>query len=170
MKKPILYLMVGYPGAGKTTIAKMIHHATGAVHLWADVERHKMFEQPTHSKEESIQLYDELNRGAEALLAGGHSVVFDTNFNFHEDRQKLRDIASRHGAETIVVWVTIPVEVAKDRAVCTEESRNGYQFQMTEAEFEAIVSKLEPPTKDEKVIKIDGMKLDEQAILALLSQ
>ena len=162
--------MVGYPGAGKTTVARIIAEETGAIHLWADVERHKMFEQPTHSQEESMRLYDELNRGAEALLAGGHSVVFDTNFNFREDRQKLRDIATRHGAETIVVWITIPVGIAKDRAVGADESRNGYQAQMTGEQFDAIVTKLEPPSEDEKVIKLDGTKLDERTVLALVSQ
>src|ERR1700722_5772312 len=115
--KPRLYLLVGYPGAGKTTVSKIIVEATGAVHLWADVERQKRFGQATHSQQESEQLYDELNARAEQLLAEGKSVVFDTNFNFRGDRQKLREIAGRHGAETFVVWITLPEEVAKARSV-----------------------------------------------------
>jgi len=95
MAKPKLYLLIGYPGAGKTTISKLIASTTGATHLWADVERHKLFGKPTHSQAESLKLYDYLNQEAEKLLAAGHSVVFDTNFNFHDDRQKLREIAGR---------------------------------------------------------------------------
>jgi predicted kinase len=170
MGKPTLYLLIGYPGAGKTTVARIIHEATSAVHLWSDIERHKMFGQPTHSKEESIQLYDELNKRAEVLLAEGRSVVFDTNFNFHGDRQKLRDIADRQGAETVVVWVTIPEQAARHRAVDRGVKRNGYHTRMTETHFNEIIAKLEPPAKDEKVIKIDGAKLDRQTILTLLSQ
>lgn len=170
MGKPVLYLLIGYPGAGKTTVARVIHDATGAVHLWSDIERHKMFGQPTHSTEESLRLYDELNQRTETLLAEGKSVIFDTNFNFGEDRRKLREIAGRQSAETVVVWITIHEQMAKHRAVDRGVKRNGYHTRMTEAEFSRIIAKLEPPTKDEKVIKIDGAKLDRQIILSLLSQ
>lgn len=169
MTKPKLYLFIGYPGAGKTTLAKTIAENTGAVHLWADHERHKMFGQPTHSKEESLQLYRALNERAEALLASGQSVVFDTNFNFYEDRQKLREIATRHGIETIVIWIILPMKIAKDRSVHATSSRNGYTAGMSEQQFDAIVAKLEPPKKDEKTIKIDGTKLAGQMVQALLS-
>lgn len=169
MNKPTLYLFIGYPGAGKTAVSKIIANATGAVHLWADVERHKLFPQPTHSEAESLELYDRLNHEAETLLAAGRSVVFDTNFNHYADRQKLRDIAARCGAETKLIWINLPKRLAKSRAVDHPITRNGYQVSMTESQFESIVAKLEPPAKDEKFIKIDGTKFDKSAVLALLS-
>ena len=170
MPKPKLYLFIGYPGAGKTTVARLIAETTGAVHLWADAERHKLFKRPTHSQAESLELYDRLNRRAADLLAASQSVVFDTNFNFYADRQKLRDIAARQGAETVLIWISVPRDVAKSRAVNVTDNRNGYQFSMTEEQFDNIVSKLEPPAKDEKFIKIDGTKLDRQEVIRLLSQ
>ena len=66
--KPTLYLLIGYPGAGKTTVAGIISEQKGAVHLMADAERHKRFPNPTHSAEESLQLYDELNLHKECGL------------------------------------------------------------------------------------------------------
>ncbi len=160
--------MVGYPGAGKTTISTLISKRTGAVHLWADAERHKMFGTPTHSQQESVQLYEHLNHRAAELLANGQSVVFDTNFNFASDREKLRDIAEQCQAETKVIWLTTPVEVAREKAVHPPKMRNGYMIGMTEEEFDSIVSKLEPPAKDEEVIKIDRSKLDADSLLRLL--
>jgi predicted kinase len=168
MPKPRLYLFIGYPGAGKTTVAKTIAEQTGAVHLWADAERHKLFGEPTHSLDESNQLYGHLNDEAERLLAAGQSVVFDTNFNFQADRQKLREIAARHGADTLVIWLTTPAEVARGRAVGEHVMRNGYDVSMTAEQFDKIVAKLEPPTKDEKIIKISDPKLDKQALAELL--
>lgn len=160
--------MLGYPGAGKTTVAQLIAEETGAAHIWSDLERHKMFDEPTHTKTESRQLYDNLNQQAEKLLAGGRSVIFDTSFNHRHDRDLLREIAARYEAETIVIWLTTPVDVARRRAVHAEVVRNGYDFSMTPEQFERIASHLETPGKDEKVIKIDGVKLDREALKELL--
>lgn len=76
MKSPVLYLMLGYPGAGKTTTAKTIHELTGAVHLWADKIRNERYPHPTHSHKENIELYDYLNELTAELLATGQSVIF----------------------------------------------------------------------------------------------
>jgi predicted kinase len=169
MTRPKLYIFIGYPGAGKTTISKLIAEATGATHLWADAERHKLFKQPTHSQPESLELYDRLNHRAAELLVAGKSVVYDTNFNFYADRQKMREIAARSGAETVLIWISVPKDVAKQRAVNEIDSRNGYQTGMTEEQFNAIVGKLEPPTKNEKFIKINGLRFDRQEVLSLIS-
>ncbi len=168
MHAPTLYLLIGYPGAGKTKVSRIIAAKTGAVHLWSDYERHKLFPQPTHSEAESVRLYDELNHQTQELLAAGQSVVFDTNFNFYADRRKLRHIADKQGAKTVVIWITIPKALAKERAVHAPVGRNGYNAPMSEKRFEAIVTKLEPPRKDEKTIKIDGANFDSQTVMSLL--
>lgn len=166
--KPKLYYFIGYPGAGKTTLAKAIAEATEAVHLWADDERHKLFPEATHSHDESVKLYDALNQRAERLLAEGKSVVYDTNFNFYADRQLMRDMAARQGAEPVLIWLDVASGVAKDRAVCSDKTRNGYTISMSAEQFDSIAAKLEPPRSDENFIKIDSTKLDSQAALRQL--
>ncbi len=168
MAKPILYLFVGPPGAGKTTVAQIINKTAGAVHLWADAERHKLFANPTHELSESTALYKMLNGQTADLLRDGTSVVFDTNFNHFTDRQKLRDIADKAGAETILIWMITPLDTAKKRALDALNIRNGYKNSMSEQQFTDIIAKFEAPTEHEKAIKINGTKLDEASIRQLL--
>jgi len=162
--------MVGYPGAGKTTTSRMIHKLTGAVHLWADHERNKLFANPTHSHEENLQLYDALNKRAQELLHEGKSVIFDTNFNFYKDREKLRKIAAAEGAKTVLVWMTTPRDVARERAVnhpLTGEHHRVWGNMPLES-FERIAGNLEEPRPEEQPIKLEGIGLTEQAIARAL--
>lgn len=168
--KQTLFLMVGYPGSGKTTVSKMIQEQTGAVHLWADAERRKMFDNPTHSHSESKQLYKHLNEVTERLLADGKSVIFDTNFNFRKDRDRLRGIAAKYKVHTAVIWITTPKSVAKQRAVFDRELRNNYTFVLPESEFERMSNHLQPPTDDEHPIKLEGIGVTPETISQLLKK
>jgi predicted kinase len=163
--KPTLYLFVGYPGSGKTTIAKMIADATDGVHLWADFERHIMFGTPTHSRSESRELYDHLNQVADEVLAQGRCVIFDTNFNFRRDRDHMRKIAAKHGANVKVVWVTTPRDVARHRATEDSEGKPTRIWgNMLLPDFNRLSDNLQKPDDDEDVIRIDGSSTDPESI------
>ncbi len=156
-----LYLMLGYPGSGKTTTAKLIAELTGAEHLWADHVRREMYKQPTYSHLENLHLYTHLNDMTDQLLSVGKSVVFDTNFNFYKDRQHLREIASRYKVRTIVVWVNAPKDLAKQRATVDAHlhAHTRVLGHMPVEHFERISENLEPPHDNEDVVEIDGTKV-----------
>jgi len=157
---PKLYLMLGYPGAGKTTTAKLISQLTGSVHLWADQERCKLFANPKYSHAENLELYEKLNAATENLLRAGKSVVFDTNFNFYKDRQRLRKIAKKSGADTLVIWVVTAKPLAKNRATKGATLQTTRVLgNMSEAHFERITNNLEKLRPDEPFVQIDGTKV-----------
>ena len=167
----MLFLMVGYPGAGKTTASRMIHKLCNAEHLWADHVRKEMFTHPTHNHAESIKLYDHLNEVTDTLLGEGKSVIFDTNFNFYKDREKLRAIAAKHGAHAVVVWVTTPKEVARERATRDAHKQETRVLgDMPLEHFERIARNLQEPRPDEDVITLDGQYLELPTVAHALEQ
>jgi predicted kinase len=162
MKKPELYLMVGYPGAGKTTTAQIIAKLSRAEHIWADKERRKIFGR-TYKPEDSDELYSHLNKRVKQLLRRGKSVIFDTNFNHRRDRDHLKQIADNAGASTKLIWLTTPEDLAYQRAIMTNGGKRLF-VEMSHEDFEKVVSHLEPPAEDEHPIKLDGTKISEQYI------
>jgi len=164
--------MLGYPGAGKTTTAKIIHKLTGAEHLWADHIRREMYKSPNYSHAENMHLYTHLNNTTAEVLAEGKSVIFDTNFNFYRDRRHLREIAQEYGAKTFIIWVQADKNTAKQRATVDAHlhSHTRVLGNMPIDHFERISSNLEPPHVDEQTIIIDGNRISEKYIKEKLSQ
>lgn len=161
--------MIGYPGSGKTTIAKYIHELTGAVHIWADYERQRMFGHQTQASQDSKQLYRALNKKADELLREGRSVVFDTNFRFRKDRDALREIATKAGAYTVIIWVTTDRTTAKERAThLAEHAPNRFFGNISEDDFNRVTSHIQEPTPEEQVLAIRGVDVTKSSIAALL--
>ncbi|HSW99438.1 MAG TPA: AAA family ATPase [Patescibacteria group bacterium] len=169
MIHPTLFLMVGYPGAGKTTTAKLIHELTGAIHLWADHERNHRFPNPTHNHDENLELYAALNTEARDLLRSGKSVIYDTNFNFYKDRKKLRILAAKEGVQTIVIWITTPKDLARERATVHGEGHTRIWGNMPVERFERISGNLQLPESGEHVIELDGTDLTRETVAQALA-
>lgn len=149
--QPILYLLVGYPGAGKTTVSEKLAKHTGAVHLWADKIRREKYGEPLYTQAVNNQLYAYLNDETTRLLREGRSVIYDTNFNYRRDRDLLRRIADKEGARTVLIWIKTPRNTAKHRA--TIKPRNmlhRVHGLMSSDHFDYIADKLEPPTPSER--------------------
>lgn len=163
--------MLGYPGAGKTTTARLVSSLTGARHIWADQQRRELFGTPTYSQAENDQLYDALNREASDTLQAGTSVVFDTGFNERADRNHLQRLADAAGASSLILWVTVPTELARTRATTDAHAQDSRALgDMSTADFERLRAKLEPPTPDEPYIQLDGTRISATYLAHKLSQ
>ncbi len=164
-----LYLLMGFPGSGKTTASKLIAELTGATHLWADQIRREQIIHPTYSSKENRILYESLNKITAQLLHRNQSVVFDTNFNFYHDRQNLRKIAAQNNAQCVLIWVQVPQPLAKQRAVDESHLHTTRVLgAMPEDQFARLAQNLQPPRPDEQPIIFDGTKLTRSYVAAQL--
>lgn len=166
---PTLFLLIGYPGAGKTTTAKVIHKLTGAKHISSDEARTKMFPHPTFSQSEHDELYRMLDQQTEAALREGKDVIYDANLNRYRHRKEKYDICERTGAKAVLLWLHFPRELAKIRAVHESRSRLWPKEEAPHDMFERIVKVIEPPRADEPYIEVDGTKVNAEYIQRLLA-
>lgn len=172
MANPTLYLMLGYPGAGKTTVSEMISEVTGALHLNSDQFRLNMFKKPLDiSETEHENMYRMLDHMTEQALRSGKSVIYDANLNRYEHRQEKYDICKRTGATPKLIWVRTDPEEARKRA--TVEASRHLQHRpfgnMEPKTFERLISQLEPPKSSEPLITINGDHISEESVRKAIS-
>ncbi len=169
MAKPTLYMMLGFPGAGKTTVARIIEQLTGAVRLSSDQVRSETYDKPSFSEEEHQELYDKINRLTEGYLSQGRDVIYDANLNRYIHRLEKYDIAEKVGANTKLVWVQTPEQIAKHRATKLGDNDEHRPFgNMIEGVFERLVSEIEEPKDNEQAITVDGTQVSQEYIRTTL--
>jgi aminoglycoside phosphotransferase family enzyme/predicted kinase len=126
-KTPILILMHGLSGSGKTWIAERLAPQLGAVHLRSDVERKRLaglselahsdsdLEQGMYARDQSALVYQHLAHCAADTLAGGYTTIIDATFHRREDRAHFHDLSVRLGIAACVVHCEAPPEVLRAR-------------------------------------------------------
>jgi predicted kinase len=167
--KKMLYMMLGYPGAGKTTVAQIVTELTGATHLSSDLQRLVLFPEPKFTEEEHKILYDTLDTMTEELLSQGKSVIYDANLNRYTHREEKYAIAERSGASHLLLWVQTQKQLAKKRASDESRSRLWRPDEHPEQMFERLVEIFEAPHENEPYIALDGTKITPSYIRDLLA-
>ena len=117
-KQPLLTAIGGLSGTGKSVLAfglaGMIEPPPGAVIVRSDVMRKHLFgaSETTHLPETAYQVetsrrvYDLLSRTASRILAQGCSVILDAAFLQEAQRAGLPDLACRHRARFVGLFLT----------------------------------------------------------------
>ncbi len=113
--RPALVVLVGLPATGKTRLAEELRSRTGAVVFESDALRRILFRRRTYSAEESRRLFAAIHAAAEQLLSEGVSVILDATNLIRTERAPLYDIAERATARTVLVEVTAPDRVVRQR-------------------------------------------------------
>lgn len=154
--KQYLYLMLGYPGSGKSHFALGLAEKTGAVRFNSDRMRHYLYENPHehHDRKSHEEIANAISAAASSVMQAGYSVICDLNNNFTRDRLKYSALASRHNVSTVIIWVKTPLEVAIERGANRPLSQE--HIRVTPAWVKRVAAEIEAPQPDELCIEIDG--------------
>src|SRR4051812_39359450 len=102
--KPLLILLYGFPGAGKTFFARQLTEQLQAAHVHGDRIRGELFETPRYDKEENEVITQLMDYMTGEFLNAGLSVVYDVNAMRVSQRRTLRELARKCHAEPLLVW------------------------------------------------------------------
>ncbi|HEX5502040.1 MAG TPA: ATP-binding protein [Thermomicrobiales bacterium] len=150
-ERPTLYLMVGLPGAGKTTRAQEIEAEHAALRLTPDEWILALYG-PDLDRPERDAVRDPVEalqwQVAQRALALGCNIVLDWGFWSRAERVAYRARAAALGARTRVVFLDATIDELWSRIARRDESAAG-TLQITRAELEAWAALFEPPGEDE---------------------
>ena len=112
---PVLIMLSGLPGTGKSRLAKRLTEVVPFVTIESDKVRKILFPQPRYTGEESYWVHRTCHALMAKLLRKGVRVIYDAT-NLHErHREFVYRLADREDAKLIIVKTVAPQEVAVDR-------------------------------------------------------
>lgn len=158
LTKPVLIMMYGFPGAGKTFFARQLSDSLKAAHVSSDRIRGELFEKPRYDKEEN-QVVDHLTEYMiEEFLNAGVSVVYDFNVARYAQRRRIRDLAKKVHAKSILLWFQVDHDTAFTRIMKRDKRRADDKFarNFDRTGFDAYITGMQNPKKEEDFIVLSG--------------
>lgn len=112
---PVLIMISGLPGTGKSYLARKLAERETFVILESDFVRKTLFPQPTYTAWESHWVHRTIHALIRKFLAKGLRVIYDATNLIEVQREMVYRIADKAGARLVIVVTVSPDEVVQER-------------------------------------------------------
>jgi predicted kinase len=156
--KITLFILCGYPYAGKSYIAKQLIEQTDLAYVSID-EIFNLHEFDWNSNnlpdtEGWEQIFAESYNQTKRALTNGNSVLYDSTNQALASRDKLREVANSVGAKAKVVFIKTPVEIVWQR--WEENQKDLTRSVVSKNLIQQTIDVFKEPSEDENVIIINN--------------
>jgi len=158
---PLLIILHGLSGSGKTRLSQMLLEQIGAIRIRSDVERKRLHNLPAtaetasaleagmYAASASAATYERLRELARSILTGGLTTIVDAAFLRREQRDRLRSLAQELGLPFAIAHAEASEATLRRRIAM----RAATQLDASEATIEVLDHQLktqEPLAADEQ--------------------
>lgn len=157
LNKPVLICLYGFPASGKSFVARNLAEHIQMAQVSADRIRSELFANPRYDKQENAIVSHLMGYMIEEFLGAGLSVVYDGNALRSMQRRRLRELAAKHRAAYLLVWLQIDAESAFARTQRRDRRTNDDKFAepQTRQSFNQQLTTMQNP-KNEQYLVISG--------------
>jgi predicted kinase len=173
---PLLLVVHGLMGTGKTTLARALADALTLQWLATDAVRRRIYPsggpplaygEGIYAEPQRRRVYDELLRLARTGIDAGESVVLDGTFLTNESRRAAIETARNSGALPLLINCTCPAEIARQRIA----TRQAAGERLSDARAELLAeqqSEEEPLSPDLPQMPVDSTLPIRQQVQAVV--
>jgi predicted kinase len=156
--KPVLICLYGFPGSGKSYVARNLSEVVQLAHVSGDRIRSELFENPRYDAQENAIITHLMNYMTHEFLNAGVSVVYDTNSLRASQRRTLRDLARTNKADYMLIWLQIDPDTAYERTQDRDRRTSDDRFAQPQDEntFSRTLSGMQNPQAGEEYLVISG--------------
>jgi len=151
LQKPVLIMLYGFPGSGKTKFSKNLSESVNIAHLDSENIRSELFSKPQYTKEENKIIRHLMDYMTEKLLNAGASVIYDCNdFARLSERRSIREMARDNHSLPILIWMQIDPDSALKRIVDNKLKREGTKY--NKDVFDKAVQNMQNPQTEDYIV------------------
>ncbi len=149
---PVLVVVFGLPGTGKTTFAESLAGQLELPHFNTDKIRTEMGLRGRYDPDTKARVYERMLERTEAELQNGNRVILDGTFYLEGLRQRLRSLAGRYRAR--IGWIEIS---AGEQTVAERVSRTRPYSEADLAAYAKVKQAFEPLEEEHLTLFSDRM-------------
>lgn len=154
LSKPALICLYGFPGAGKSYVARNLASDVQLANISSDRIRSELFQNPRYDAQENAIVTHLMDYICEEFLSAGVSVVYDTNALRSAQRRKLRELARKHHAEYMLIWIQIDIDSAYSRTQDRDRRTSDDKFAepQTKSTYDRQLAGMQNPEGEDYIV------------------
>lgn len=143
--QPLVVVLMGQPGVGKSHCARLLCARLGAAHLSSDHLRSRLFIAASYTPDESATVFRAADALLDLLLSEGHRVVLDATNLLQRNRAAATGTARRRGVPIIHVRVVADEGEVLARLAARRRERQAGDHSDADETIYRRMSTFEPP-------------------------
>ncbi len=158
LSSPMVIMVVGLPGAGKSFFARQFAATFGAPLVSDDKIRTMLFANHNYGRDENAMVSQVAGMMTEQLFAAGKTFVLDGGYNAKVARDEMARMANEHGFRTLTIWAQTDEPTCRRRSQKRDSKRDDdrYSQALTPEMFDQLAKKFTQPIVNDSTVVISG--------------